>query len=405
MRNHSFGLFPTLRLVMFVLLGGYFYQETAQGDIGRNVFITVAIIIFVWNHFRTMRFKNMQAKVVSNSIDIVLGAGFGFLFPDSGMVYMIFFSVIATTIFLTIEDKKILCLFTLAFFIVWSGVCLVKYYVMDDFSVMDNILNFMFIVYCAIAGSLIRNLISARETIADQYEQLDTSHQKLNEAHKQLGEYSSQVEELTMIRERNDIAREIHDTVGHKMTALLFQMQLARELAETDSERSKQTLVVSEQLAREALNDIRMSVRTLKEENVNASVLHMLRDVMEEFSAHTGLETKLDLTGDPALVPLYLQPVIKRIVQESLTNAKRHSDASLCEVTLKIAASHLDLLIQDNGSGTENVVPGFGLANMKERVLEHGGTVHFQSEAGTGFMIQMSFPLTQLTWHSAEVSL
>ena len=126
----------------------------------------------------------------------------------------------------------------------------------------------MFVIYGAFVGGLIRNFHSAKETISVQYGQLNESHEALQVAHGQLSEYAEQVEQMTVIRERNEIAREIHDTVGHKLTALIVQLQVAREMAERDAEKAKEVIAICEQLTRDSLHELRLSVRTLKDDHL-----------------------------------------------------------------------------------------------------------------------------------------
>ncbi|WP_249310330.1 sensor histidine kinase [Bacillus sp. FJAT-49736] len=263
----------------------------------------------------------------------------------------------------------------------------------------------MFVMFCAVVGSLIRNLTDARETISNQFVQLNGSHEELRRAHEQLSEYSKQVENLTVIQERNRIAREIHDTVGHNMTALLVQIQLAKELLKLDVEKGEEVLTICEKLTRNSLEEIRLSVRTLRDdEGMQLAFIPSLREMLSDFSAMSNMETSLHIVGDPAMITPSVQPTIKRVIQESLTNAKRHGMATFYKSTITILKEKISVEIFDNGQGVNSVVPGFGLLNMKERIQEHGGEVFFESIEGKGFFITFYIPLNNLMWSSAEVT-
>nr|WP_285852053.1 sensor histidine kinase [Sporosarcina luteola] len=255
----------------------------------------------------------------------------------------------------------------------------------------------MFVFYGAFVGSLIRNFHHAKETISAQYGQLNESHEALQAAHRQLREYAEQVEQLTVIRERNEIAREIHDTVGHKMTALVVQLQVAGEMVERDAGKAKEVVAVCEQLTRDALHEIRLSVRTLKEDNEKVSFHDDLQELMDEFSSLTHMETLLILTVDVAMIPKALQPTIKRIVQEGLTNAKKHGNADACIVKIHVDEEEIHIEIKDDGKGEKNIVPNFGLINMKERVAEHEGSFEIESFEREGFRIMITFPLKKIS--------
>jgi signal transduction histidine kinase len=269
----------------------------------------------------------------------------------------------------------------------------------NQFNIAENAINFMFIIFCAVVGGLIRKLQVAREKQAEQYGLLSKSHQELSDVHEQLRSYSKQVEELTVIRERNQIAREIHDTVGHKITALIVQLQLAREYMSLDLEKSKETIQKCEELTRDALEEIRTSVRTLREDDgMNATFLAATQSVLKEFSHMTRIQVSLDINGDLTNTPTSLQPTIIRIIQESLTNSKRHGDATRCQVSIDCSPDLIGLVIDDNGKGAAKVQPSFGLTNMRERVLEHGGSIQYESHTGKGFKVKVELPLKTFHW-------
>ncbi|WP_381428164.1 sensor histidine kinase [Sporosarcina thermotolerans] len=381
---------------MLVILSGYFFQMTDGIKDGRTIYIIGAIPIFIVSHFIQMANVREKTRILCSSIDFIVITGIGFLFSESGYLYLIFFGVFSTTVFLLYDRKKLLGLFSGAFVAIWILISLRLYAQTGIFSVSSNIVNVMFVIYGAFVGGLIRNSRNAKETIALQYKQLNESHGALQAAHRQLKDYAEQVEELTVIRERNEIAREIHDTVGHKMTALIVQLQVASEMAVRDSRKAKEVLGICEQLTRDALHEIRMSVRTLKEDYQEASFQEVLQGLLDEFSSMTLMETRLLIIGGTAEIPLTYQPTIKRIVQEGVTNAKKHGNADTCIVNIHIFEEEVRVEIKDDGKGEKNITPNFGLINMKERVTEHGGSFRIESIEGEGFEIMVSFPLQRI---------
>ncbi|MCM3712139.1 sensor histidine kinase [Sporosarcina luteola] len=397
MKSVSLFLFSLVRVAMLVILSGYFFQMTNGIVDFRTVFIISAIPLFIISHFIQMADVREKTRILCSSIDFIVITGFGFLFPESGYLYLIFFGVLSTTVFLLYDRKKLLGLFSGTFVTVWILISMQLYAQTGVFSLSSNIVNGMFVFYGAFVGSLIRNFHHAKETISVQYGQLNDSHDALQAAHRQLREYAEQVEQLTAIRERNEIAREIHDTVGHKMTALVVQLQVAGEMVERDAGKAKEVLAVCEQLTRDALHEIRLSVRTLKEDYEKSSFRDDLQELMNEFSSMTYMESRLMLPVDVARIPKSLQPTIKRIVQEGLTNAKKHGNADTCIVKIQMDEEAIHIEIKDDGKGEKNFIPNFGLINMKERVAEHEGSFEIESFEGEGFSIMITFPLKQIS--------
>ncbi|WP_164525625.1 sensor histidine kinase [Siminovitchia acidinfaciens] len=390
-------LLSSIRLVMMLLLSYFYYLSVEDHTTLQTTYVIIAALGFCINHFliHTPFAKNYFSLAIG--LDSILILGFVFLFPESTL-YLILFGVNAVTLFLIADNKKIIWGFSLAFFIMWAACILYIYQETGIFDIPSNIINFTFIVFEAIVGRLIHKLLHAQEKIKDQYDELQETHQALTIAHEQLHDYSMQVEKLTLVQERNRISGEIHDTVGHKMTALLVQLQVAKELMNIQPEKSRETILLCEELARNALQELRLSVRTLKEDNQNRSFIVVVKKILEDYQEMTGLKSNIYVKGDVLQIPPSIQLDLTRMIQESITNAVRHGQATECHVSIEIADSAIETSIKDNGTGSPEVNPGFGMKNMRERVHHHGGQIVFESNPREGFIVKASFPLREMHW-------
>ncbi|MBW9315994.1 two-component system sensor histidine kinase LnrJ [Bacillus subtilis] len=357
------------------------------------VFIAAGAAMYAANHVLLTKETN---AIWFCLIDIAIGFSFGFIFPGTGL-FIIMLCPVAVAFFLRGFPKRtawsVLCLSSILFLTV-----LIRTYAMfgNEF-VIDHLTSMTFVVFCGVVGKLIRKLLDAQDTAKQQFQELTESHLALSAAHEELHLYAKQVEELTAIYERNRMAREIHDTVGHKMTALLVQLQLLREWQKRDSQKADETVGVCETLAREALDDVRLSVRTLQTEN-DPSLIESLKQLTEDFCKNAGVTTEFAVSGDPAIIPLSLHPPLIRTVQEALTNAKRHGGATACSIQLACTTDSISLVIKDDGKGNPEVALGFGLLNMKKRAAEHGGMIRFESERDQGFTVIAEFSLANKKW-------
>lgn len=384
---------------MFIFLCIVYYLDSSL--IWERVLTITLLTLLVSNHFlmHTEFGKKHVAKLFF--FDMLFCSIFGFVFGAQDSLYLIFFGILAVTLFIILDNKSILKRYVFLFFALWIAIMLVSYLRTGIVHFGSNIISFSFVVFGAIVGQLIRKLMDTKDIVEVQYRELEESHVALKEANLQLKAYSNQVEELTTIRERNRIAREIHDTVGHKMTALLIQIQLAQEIMKVDQEKSVHTLQNCDQLAREALQEVRLSVRAIHEdEGEDKNLVEVVKKMLHDFSTMTSLETRLELQGDLSHVPTSIQPAITRIIQESLTNSKKHGQATECKVRIHSSIESIIVEISDNGIGSKQVLPGFGIVNMRERVQEHGGKLNYFSEKDSGFIIRVEFPIKQLKWSS-----
>lgn len=390
----------SLRLVMFIMISYIYYTSVGTHTTAQLIFVIIAGIGFILNHLLLASTRENTYYPLPIALDFILITGFVFFYPGSAL-YLILFGVNAVTLFLVAEDKKVLWGFSLIFFIIWGGSMYYIYRATGSISVMENTINFSFIVFEAVVGRLIHKLLHAQAKIETQYGELQETHSALTSAHEQLHHYSKQVEELTLIRERNRISGEIHDTVGHKMTALLIQLQVAKELMESQPDMSKEKIVLCEDLTRETLQEIRLSVRTLKDHDQPQSFVTTVRKLLEDYQMMTGLTASFTVKGDVTRIPISIQLDLTRVIQESITNAVRHGQAKECSVVLEVSESKIQITIQDDGKGTAEINPGFGMKHMRDRIHEHGGTTVFES-TNEGFRVNVTVPLIEMKWEMGE---
>jgi len=194
------------------------------------------------------------------------------------------------------------------------------------------------------------------------------------------------------------LSREIHDSVGYMMTALIVQISVVREISET--EEVKDSLLQLENMARATLQEIREEVTKLRKDVIAPTQkIHaaaQIGQICSTFSELTGITINLMLsdTVKPYLDETMKEPLSK-IIQEAITNSYRHGMASLINVTLMFEQKEKKMLlhISDNGIGCSNVVPGNGLSGIMERASSLNGIADFQSMAGKGFDLGIDIPI------------
>jgi signal transduction histidine kinase len=182
-------------------------------------------------------------------------------------------------------------------------------------------------------------------------------------------------EEVARVEERNRIARDIHDSVGHQLTALMMQLAVAEQSAK-ESEDVSGILAQSKQLARESLDGMRKAVKALQgeEEKGIASVIHLIRKLEAESRMRVQLTTKTGVLSVPLTNEQNI--AIYRFVQEGLTNAMRHGSSREIAVTVEIIGEHsLQIAVVNKIDGPLHFVEGFGMENMRKRLEALQGRV------------------------------
>jgi signal transduction histidine kinase len=213
-------------------------------------------------------------------------------------------------------------------------------------------------------------------------------------AHERLREYAAQAEELATIQERNRLARDIHDGLGHHLTVVQMQIQAARAVLGADPEKSDAVLAKAQQQATEALAEVRRSVAALREVRTRMPLSEALKELTEETSA-AGVPTGLEIDGTVRALSPAVEEALYRTAQEGLTNVRKHAAAGSAGVVLDYAdPTTVRLEVRDDGRGLPGDVTdtGFGLLGLTERAVRLGGRLDISSVPGQGTTLLVEVP-------------
>ena len=229
------------------------------------------------------------------------------------------------------------------------------------------------------------------------FTQLATSErqarEQLQKANQQLADYAAQVEQLATMRERNRLAREVHDTLGHYLTVINVQLEVVTKLIESNPARAKEAAVKAKQLASEGLNEVRRSVSALRPTPLEDKPLAEAIRALIETSRDAGLMVTFEQTGIARAVSPEIETVLYRATQESLTNIRKHAHASAANVRLAYDADAVSLRVRDNGTGRKGGEDNVGLSALRERAAALNGTVMAENHLEGGFVLEVTLPL------------
>jgi signal transduction histidine kinase len=217
---------------------------------------------------------------------------------------------------------------------------------------------------------------------------------ELAEAHGRLREYAVQAERLATAQERNRVARDIHDGLGHALTVVQMQIKAARAVLAADPPRADAVLAKAQDQAEEALREVRRSVGALRDQAPSLPLPDALLALAAENSA-AGVPTELGVIGAARPLAVATRESLFRAAQEGLTNVRKHAGATKAEVKLDYSQSaNVRLEVSDDGTG---IAPdsgrlGFGLLGIKERAAHLGGRMALESTPGHGSLLSVEVP-------------
>lgn len=258
----------------------------------------------------------------------------------------------------------------------------VQQYLLSIYNVLISLNMVIFVMYC------VDVIITQRGTI----DEVNALYEELEKVNEQIQEYAVMSEKMAQTRERNRLAREIHDTLGHTLTGIAAGIDACIATVEVSPEMTKKQLEVISGVTRDGLKDIRRSVSELRPDALERfSLDYAITKMVTDMSAMSGAKVYFNCQVKNLKFDEDEENAIYRVIQEGITNAIRHGHAEKIWVTMTQENSDILLQIKDNGVGSKQMKSGFGTRHMKERIGMLGGIVTF--DGSNGFTVNARIPI------------
>ncbi len=254
----------------------------------------------------------------------------------------------------------------------------------------------LFLLYTALFATL-AYLVTLKDQAESARRQSDFLLEELRKAHLQLQEQAAQAEELAIMKERNRLARDLHDSVTQALySQTLYAEAAARQLEAGDTVEARSHVREMRQTAQQALREMRLLIFELRPPALEEEgLVSALQTRLESVEGRVGLKTNLHVEGNIQLLPK-VEEGVYWICQEALNNALKHASAQRVSITLRQDEDQFSLQIVDDGVGFDPVdgsSSGIGLRGMSERVEQVGGRMTVTSEPGAGVSLHVEVPL------------
>ena len=283
-----------------------------------------------------------------------------------------------------------------------------------DWNNMSGILGIGISFFGTAASAIvIQNMIAERHERNRLLAELTQAHTQLSEAHQKLADTAAQEQELAVLRERNRLAREMHDTLGHALVLITVKLEVAQKLRERNPERSNQELAATQQIVRESMNELRASIAdlrspTLEHEPVCQALSHFAHDMAQRTGAHLTYDMQSDIEG----LPEQIEETLWKVGQEAITNIEKHAYANNVLLHMSKCDETVHMRIEDDGVGlprdycqhkangqTAYTSPAghYGLSGMTERIERIGGTLSLKPGTEHGTVVKVVLPLVEVS--------
>jgi len=210
---------------------------------------------------------------------------------------------------------------------------------------------------------------------------------RLEAANAELKLSREEIKHLAAVAERERIARDLHDLLGHTLSVITVKAELAKKLIGRDTERTGREIEEIHRISREALSEVREAVSGYRSTGLPGELANARL-------AFESMSVQLRYDDPPRDLPAPLETSLALVVREAVTNVIRHSGASRCQITFDWDGDELVLEVRDNGRGGK-AVEGAGLSGMRRRIGELGGTLSIFRE--DGWRLEVRIPIGETT--------
>ena len=337
----------------------------------------------IYGYAYCVRRKSTQLSILYFWIQIMLGGLIVYLGRGAGFNALVLMPLAGHAVILLPRRTAYIALFVITF----SYVAAVFAFSGSVEAVWTGLPIFVAgLIFIVVFTQMALNEESSRREVERLLNELTAVNQRLRE-------YAIQAEDLATAKERNRLAREIHDGLGHYLTTIYMQIQAARAVSGNDKGRAEAILSKAQNLTQEALADVRHSVAALRSPIDGHKPLADMIGGLLDGARNAGIEPELIVSGDERPLNPQTRWTLYRAAQEGISNTCKHAHASRLWINLDFTQSAcVELEVEDNGIGPGEYKEGFGLMGLKERVSSVGGELQIGSSPKGGFEFDIKVP-------------
>lgn len=350
------------------------------------VFFGLFLIIVTNDHLRGKFFyKNIKKYYISIFSSMIIGLIIAFNIEGYIDVY---FYIILYELILFTEGKisrffislEMIFLLTLIFFRIQptKDTRLLRFWKENILDIMMILLGLFF--YCL--------TLFAYKALRKEKREVDRLNKELELSYNKLKEQSEKIEELTIAKERNRVAGEIHDNLGHSLIALNMNLDVVEKIIDNDLSKAKELIYKSQTLTKESMENLRKAVYALKEESPK-TLRDSIKKIVDNIEATGNVQVNLDIDEKVEELLLEYKDIIYTSIKEALTNSIKHGKADRINIDVELGEDEVIIGIRDNGLGCVNLIKGNGLLGIENRVSKFRGNVNYFNEENKGFLIEL----------------
>lgn len=357
-----------------VILIVYFIMMYIKSGVFNSTLVVCILLIYIIVKMIFFISKNRRIKIISMIFLIVYTILSSYYINN---LFLLFFPI---NFFIVTQYIKLPKWINVLFLVLITNVLKEKLF-LEYFLILP--LDYIFCFFIYRADIKIKKLMEENDKLKDK-------NYKLQSKTNNYMDYEKKIKYVSALEERNKIAQEIHDNMGHTISGSLMQLEAAKLLIYKDLEKSKDIIENTISVLRIGMEDIRKTLKNIKPSSEEIGI-NKIRLMIDEFKVTSGFKVKLIFENNIEQITIIQWKIICENIHEALTNIMKYSKASNVVIQIKILNKLIKVEVKDDGIGANNIKKGLGLAGIEERTAKLNGKVII--DGSNGFSIIILLPI------------
>lgn len=375
-----------LYIAVHIFIGLDLFNRTKENLNSLLIFMTIFLIVIINNYMRSKYFYQDHRKLFLSMFIYIILSGV-LIYNISGYTSIFSFMILYELIIFTKWRRSgifiALTIFNITFLSILRLSSL-KEILSQAFwqeNSIDIAMMFLYIAFYLFA------LVGYSELRIEKAK-VDKLNRELELSYNKLIKQSEEIEKLTITRERNRVAGEIHDSLGHSLIALNMNLDVANKIIDKDIIKTKELINKSKILSKESMENLRRAVYALKEDS-HVLLKEKIEEIIENLQSTGIVKIELNLDEEIESLPMEYKNIIYTSIKELITNSIKHGKAEMINIDIKVENNNINISVKDNGLGCSNLVKGNGLMGIENRLNGISGKINYDSMDDQGFSIEI----------------
>ena len=372
-----------LQMVLMVFVFGLIISANYKNLWIPLILSILFLLAMVLSHY--FLFDNKSVNIIFYCVQLLIIYAQAFFFLGYGSIIMLI--ILHIDISFKYKKKAVLP-FTVLGYLIFIGIFYLSPVRGTQSIYIGLFISVAYVLLMTLQSEIMRLLVSQSD-YQNKINELTANKKTLRDLNRKMQSYNDEMEKVAILKERSRMSKQIHDTLGHTLTAVIVQLGAAEALIEERPAEAMDKVRNAKAQAKEGFSRVKDALSLIDENNIQFA--EMIQDTIDKAKASMGIHiiSQVNINDN---ISFPTQRFLLSALEEGITNGVRHGKASAFVFRLTVSDGDICFFLEDNGNGCSDIKTGYGLMSLEKHAMEFGGSLKTYSMAGKGFVVDIVLP-------------